>query len=90
MLVIVPLAFVGAALYNGKNPLVAFKELIGKDPVTEDGLIDDAPAQTDQPSRPGQQKENDPAMQKLQTKIGELERELQQCREAAAKKPGGR
>ncbi len=90
MLIIVPLAFVGAALYNGKNPLAAFKEMIGKEPVAEDGLIDTAPAETDQPAGQGREAANDPAVLKLQTRIGELEQELEKCREAAGKKPGGR
>lgn len=39
MIILVPLAFIGASLYNGKNPVDAFKALLGGElTVVEDGL----------------------------------------------------
>jgi hypothetical protein len=36
LLIVVPIAFIGASLFNGKNPLDAFKELLGMEKVVEE------------------------------------------------------
>ncbi len=43
MIILVPLAFIIASLYNGKNPVNAFQELLGGEiTVVEDGLKGEA------------------------------------------------
>ena len=40
LVIVVPIAFVGASLFNGKNPIDAFKELLGIEKVVEESWED--------------------------------------------------
>lgn len=68
LIILIPLAFIGASLYQGKNPLHAFGELFGNE-------------QTEQErSANGNNSSNETSIEALQKRIDSLEKELNDCR----------
>lgn len=68
LIVLIPLAFIGASIYQGKNPLHAFGELFGTQQTVEEG-----PSNGNKPA-------NEVSIEALQQKIDSLEKELNDCK----------
>lgn len=89
MLILVPVAFVGASLFTGQNPISAFNELIGRDgkadqvdnstetPETESGIqLEDKIPPSSQSSNPKQLKALESDVLAKDRKIERLESQL--------------
>ena len=68
LIVLIPLAFIGASLYQGKNPHQAFGALFGKQSTEEE-----KPASNNNSS-------DEVSVEALQQKIDSLEKELKDCK----------
>ncbi len=68
MLIIVPLAYFGASWYNGDDPL-SLRDKLGLDTAPREEVVN---VQADRP---------DTTIERLELRIGQLEKELQQCRQ---------
>jgi len=95
MIILIPLSFVGASLFTGKNPLDALSELFGgevtvvEDQIQQDEMNTDASKDEDAPVSAGDNK-NQQALKeevaakermidRLESRIGLLEEELDKC-----------
>ncbi|MBK7870937.1 MAG: hypothetical protein IPJ74_09735 [Saprospiraceae bacterium] len=81
MIILVPLAFAGAALYNGKDPIVEAKRLLGiEQTVSNDEPVSDEVRNVNQPSdtstrNPTVSKDTRVEMEAMQRRIEKLERD---------------
>ncbi len=68
LLILIPLAFIGASLYQGKNPLHAIGELFGTQQTVQEGPVSEGSSS------------DEVNIEALQQKIDSLEKELNDCR----------
>lgn len=79
MIILIPLSFIGASLYNGENPLDALSKLFGGEvTVVEDQMQQDAPADSPETNNENQQiTTGDKSLQSLQEEVAAKERMIE-------------
>ncbi len=89
MIILIPLAFVGASLYNGKDPIVEAKKLLGMEETTEARQVepqreaseDTAPAPTDAQADSVPTDDIRVQLREVMSRIEQLERDKMQLEE---------
>jgi TolA-binding protein len=89
MIILIPLAFVGASLYNGKDPIVEAKKLLGMEETTEAKQVepqretseDTAPAPTDAQADSVPTDDIRVQLREVMSRIEQLERDKMQLEE---------